>query len=180
MKKSILSVIAIALVGVFAFTSCNREQTKKDVLTQSKGWKMVEATCANGMATTENTTIFNLMEGYFFDCELDDIITFKEDGYVYFNPGKNVNDEGMDLYPSEETAMGTWTLDEENDILTTHFPWEYDFQSPANNGEPYSCKAVTLNKDKMKLTFTLKIVADPAKDIAVGEYPVDIVYEPAK
>ena len=137
MKKSILSVIAVALVGVFAFTSCNKDQTKKDFLTQSKGWKMVEATCATGITTTTNNKIYDLMDtenGYFFECEKDDILTFKEDGYVYFNPGKNVNDEGMELYPSQETAMGTWTLDEENDILTTHFPWEYDFVTPANNG----------------------------------------------
>lgn len=183
MKKSILSVIAIALVGVFAFTSCNKEQTKKDVLTQSKGWKMVEATCATGITSDDDNTIFNLMDGYFFECELDDIITFKEDGYVYFNPGKTVmsdDAEGIVSYPSQETPMGVWTLDEDNDILSTHFPWEYDFANTANNGEPYNCKVVTLNNDKMKLTFTLKIVADPAKDIVPGEYPIDIVYEPAK
>ncbi len=183
MKKSILSVIAVALVGVFAFTSCNKDQTKKDFLTQSKGWKMVEATCATGITTTTNNKIYDLMDtenGYFFECEKDDILTFKEDGYVYFNPGKNVNDEGMDLYPSQETAMGTWTLDEENDILTTHFPWEYDFVTPANNGPAFNCNVVTLDEGKMKLTFTLKVTASPAKDIAPGEYPIDIVFEPAK
>ena len=86
MKKSILSVIAVALVGVFAFTSCNKDQTKKDFLTQSKGWKMVEATCATGITTTTNNKIYDLMDtenGYFFECEKDDILTFKEDGYVY-------------------------------------------------------------------------------------------------
>lgn len=180
MKKSIFSIIAIALVGVFAFTSCNKEKSKKDILTQSKGWKMTEATCATGINTTDNDKIYNLMEGYFFACELDDILTFKEDGYVYFNPGKLVNDEGSDLYPSEETAMGTWTLDEENDILTTHFPFEYDFKNPANNGTPFNCKVVTLDENKMKLTFTLKVVPGQAKDIAAGEYPIDIVFEPAK
>ena len=183
MKKSIFSVIAIALVSVFAFTSCQQEQTKTEVLTQSKGWKMTEATCATGITTTTNNKIYDLMDqenGYFFACELDDILTFKEDGYVYFNPGKVVNDEGMDYYPAQETAMGKWTLDEENDILTTHFPWEYDFNNAAANGEPFSCKVVTLNKDKMKLTFTLKVEAGQAKDIAAGEYPIDIVFEPAK
>lgn len=180
MKKSILSVIAVALVGVFAFTSCNKEQTKKDYLTQNKGWKMVEATCATGMTTTTNNTIYNLMEGYFFECELDDILTFKEDGYVYFNPGKNVNDEGMDLYPAQETAMGTWTLDEDNDLLKTHFPWEYDFVNTANNTDPWTCNVVTLDENKMKLTCKLVVTANPAKAIAPGEYPIDLVYEPAK
>ena len=183
MKKSILSVIAIALVGVFAFTSCGKEKTATELLTQSKGWKMTEATCATGINTTTNNKIYNLMDtenGYFFACELDDIITFKEDGYVYFNPGKIVNDEGMDYYPAQETSMGKWTLSEDGKLLTTHFPWEYDFNEASNNGEPFACNVVTLDEGKMKLTFTLKVVAGGAKDIAPGDYPIDIVFEPAK
>lgn len=171
MKKSILSVIAIALVGVFAFTSCNRDKTMTDYLTTEKGWTLSEATTTpywtlNG----SNAQITNLFDGYILDCEKDDIIKFNVDGYVYFDNGKDVCED----YPSNETSLGKWAINEEDMVLDMQIPF-----FGTEDTEVESCKILNLVKDELKVNFTWTLTEDPAKGVP-GTYTFTLTYVPAK
>lgn len=167
MKKSILSVIAIAIVSVFAFTSCNK-QTMTDYLKTEKGWTLSVAECTNGYVFDDNTTINNLFDGYIYDCEKDDVIKFNEDGYEYMNPGTDV----CEWQPSLETSLGKWAINEEEKVLDMQIPFFYD-------DEVESCKIINLVKDELKVSFTWTLTEGTAKG-KPGTYTFVLTYVPAK
>lgn len=168
MKKSILSVIAIALVGVVALTSCDKK-SMADYLTREKGWTLSEAECPNGYVFDNNTTITNLFDGYVYDCEKDDIIKFNaEDNYEYMDPGKDV----CEWEPSQETALGKWAINEEDKVLDMQIPFFYD-------EEVESCKIIDLTADMLKVSFNFDITEEPAKG-KPGNYTFVLTYVPAK
>ena len=167
MKKSILSVIAIAIVAVFAFTSC-KQQTMTDYLTTEKGWSLTTAECTNGYVFDDNTTINNLFDGYIYDCEKDDIIKFNTDNYEYMDPGKDV----CEWQPSQESSLGKWAINEEDKVLDMQIPFFYD-------EEVESCKIINLVKDELKVSFNFDIVEGQAKG-KPGNYTFVLTYVPAK
>ena len=87
MKKSTLSIIVVAAVCMLAFSSCTKEKTMTEMLQLKKGWTLSTATSSPSYNLNGGGQIGNLFDGYVFDCEKDDIITFKEDGFEYMNPG---------------------------------------------------------------------------------------------
>ena len=167
MKKSILSVFAIAIVAVFAFTSC-KQQTMTDYLTTEKGWTLSAAECTNGYVFDDNTTINNLFDGYVYDCEKDDIIKFNTDNYEYLNPGSDV----CEWQPSQESSLGKWAINEEDKVLDMQIPFFYD-------DEVESCKIINLVKDELKVSFNFDIVEGEAKG-KPGNYTFVLTYVPAK
>ena len=167
MKKSILSVIAIALVSVFAFTSCKDTKTMTDYLTIEKGWTLSSATTTPYWTLNDNTQISDLFEGYVYDCEKDDVIKFKEDGFEYMNPGEVCEDQ-----PSQESSLGKWAIDEENKVLDMQIPFFYD-------DEVESCKIINLVKDELKVSFTWTLTEGTAKG-KPGTYTFVLTYVPAK
>ncbi|MBP5557899.1 MAG: hypothetical protein J6X65_09375 [Bacteroidales bacterium] len=167
MKKSILSVFAIAIVAVFAFTSC-KQQTMTDYLTTEKGWTLSAAECTNGYVFDDNTTINNLFDGYVYDCEKDDIIKFNTDNYEYLNPGSDV----CEWQPSQESSLGKWAINEEEKVLDMQIPFFYD-------EEVESCKIINLVKDELKVSFNFDIVEGEAKG-KPGNYTFVLTYVPAK
>ena len=168
MKKSILSVIAIALVSVFAFTSCEKEKTMTDYLTTEKGWSLSVAECTNGYVFDDNTTINNLFDGYVFDCEKDDVIKFNADGFEYLNPGADV----CEWEPSQESSIGAWAIDEEQLLLNMQIPFFYD-------DDAEQCKIINLTKDELKVSYTFTLTEDEAKG-KPGTYTFVLTYVPAK
>ena len=170
MKKSILSIFAIALVGLFAFTSCNDKKTMTDYLTSSKGWTLSEATTTPAWTLNNNAQITNLFDGYIYDCEKDDIITFNTDGYVYFDNGKDVCPD----YPSNETSLGKWEINEEENILNMQIPF-----FGTEDTEMEGCTIVELNKDILKVNFTWTLTEDDSKGVP-GTYTFTLTYVPAK
>jgi predicted PP-loop superfamily ATPase len=168
MKKSILSVIAIALVGLFAFTSCGDKKTMTDHLTNSKGWTLSEATTTPYWTLNDNSQISDLFEGYVYDCEKDDVIKFNADGFEYLNPGADV----CEWEPSQESSIGKWAINEEEKVLDMQIPFFYD-------DEVESCKIMELNKDQLKVSYTWTLTEDPAKGVP-GTYTFTLVYVPAK
>ena len=167
MKKSILSVIAIAIVAVFAFTSC-KQQTMTDYMTTEKCWSLTTAECTNGYVFDDNTTINNLFDGYIYDCEKDDIIKFNTDNYEYMDPGKDV----CEWQPSQESSLGKWAINEEDKVLDMQIPFFYD-------EEVESCKIINLVKDELKVSFNFDIVEGQAKG-KPGNYTFVLTYVPAK
>ena len=171
MKKSILSVIAVALVGVFAFTSCEKEKTMTDYLTTEKGWTLSTAECTDGYVFDDNTTINDLFDGYVLDCEKDDIIKFRIEGeqqFEYMNPGENVCED----QPAQESSLGTWAINEEDKVLDMQIPFFYD-------DEVESCKIIELTKDELKVSHTWELTNEPTKG-QPGIYTFVLDYVPAK
>lgn len=167
MKKSILSVIAIALIGIFAFTSCNKEKTMTDYLTIEKGWTLSEATTTPYWTLNDNTQITNLFEGYVLDCEKDDVIKFNADGFEYMVPGETCEDQ-----PSAESSLGKWAINEEEKVLDMQIPFFYD-------EEVESCKINNLVEDELKVSYTWELTEDDAKGVP-GTYTFILTYVPAK
>lgn len=171
MKKSILSVIAVAVACVFVFTSCEKEKTMTEYLTIEKGWTLSTAECTNGYVFDDNTTINNLFDGYIFDCEKDDIIKFRIEGeqqFEYLNPGAVVCDD----QPAQESSIGTWAINEEEKVLDMQIPFFYD-------EEVESCKIIELTADQLKVSFTFELTADQTKG-KPGTYTFVLTYVPAK
>lgn len=168
MKKA-LSIVSLALVCVFAFTSCEKEKTMEEMLTIEKGWKMSAATTTPYWTLGDNTQITDLLNGgYFFDCEKDDVIKFKADGYEYLNQGKDVC-EGE---PADETSLGKWALNEEAKTLEMQLPFFYD-------DAVEHVKIAELTEDVLKINYTYVLGGDPVKGVP-GTYTFTITYVPAK
>ena len=168
MKKSILSVIAIAMVAVLAFTSCDKQKTQEAFLTTEKGWTLSTAECPGGLVMDNDATITNLFDGYVWDCEKDDVIKFNADGYEYLNPGENLCDDQASL----EQPLGKWALDVDGEVLDMQIPFFYD-------EEVESCTLLNLVKDELKVQYVYEQLDTPAKT-KPGKYTFILTYVPAK
>jgi len=166
--KKVLSIAAMALAVVFVFTSCNKEKTMTEMLTIEKGWTLSSATTTPFWTLNDGTQISNLFDGYVWDCEKDDIIKFKEDGFEYLNPGANVCEDQA----SQESSLGAWKLNEETKELQMQIPFFYD-ESAEN------VKIADLTEDILKVNYTYELTEDPAKGVP-GTYTFTLTYVPAK
>lgn len=166
--KKVLSIAAMALVVVLVFTSCKKEKTMTEMLTIEKGWTMSAATSTPYWTLNDNSQISNLFDGYVYDCEKDDIIKFKEDGFEYLNPGANVCEDQA----SQESSLGAWKLDEEAKTLQMQIPFFYDT-------DPENVTIVELTEELLKVNYAWELTEDPAKGVP-GKYTFTITYVPAK
>lgn len=166
--KKVLSIAAMALAFVLVFTSCNKEKSMTEMLTIEKGWKMSSATTTPYWTLNDESQISNLFDGYVYDCEKDDIIKFKEDGFEYLNPGANICEDQA----SQESSLGAWKLDEEKKELQMQIPFFYD-----EDAEYVSI--VELTSELLKVNYTWTLTEDPSKG-KPGTYTFTITYVPAK
>lgn len=169
MKKSILSVIAIAVACVFVFTSCEKP-TMTSYLTTEKGWTLSEATSTPAWTLNDvnGTQITDLTQGYVLECEVDDIIKFNNDGFEYLNPGANLCDDQA----SQEQPIGKWAINEEDKVLDMQIPFFYD-------EEVESCTILELTKDQLKVQYSWELTEDQTKGVP-GKYTFTLTYVPAK
>ena len=113
MKKLFLAgltaMIALSLIA------CKKDEnkdepttpkTKTELLTQAKGWELIEATCTPEYELESGAIITNLFDGYFWDCELDDIMFFMVNKSQILKYGKDLCDE----QEGTEESLGNWTL----------------------------------------------------------------------
>lgn len=165
MKKS-LFVLAIAAIMV-CFNACvPQEKTLTDYLTApKKGWVLEAATSTPGYVMEDGSIIDNLMEGYLYDYEKDDVIAFDAEGNQTINPGDNIPEEG----DYRETVTCKYTIDEVNNILNCQIPFFYD-------EVPEICQIITLDENTMKLRCTINDDENPAK----GTYSFTLTYVPVK
>ena len=171
--KKLFSVLAIAAMVVFTFTACTEtEPTKADYLCQSKGWVLSAATSTPAYDLSDGTHITDLMtEGYLYDYELDDIITFNTNGTMSINPGANIDPE----YGYQQEVGSTWKFNEDTTVLYYQIPFFYDNTGFTFDAELENAKIIYLNKDEMKLAYTFKDELG-----AKGEYTFYMTYVPAK
>lgn len=179
MKKSILSIIAIALFGVIAFSSCEKTSTRADMLTVEKGWVLEAATCPEGYGANNVTDLMEMFTnggGY----ENDDIIKFQAEGNKqYINAGATRYDfEGEGDY-----YVGTWELNEDETVLSCQLPM-FKAAEGAPETEIYSaakeeCNIISMDKDKMVLSHTFTVAPGNAKWQA-GTWTFQFTYVRAK
>lgn len=163
MKKRVLSIMIIAAVCLLAFASCKKDKTKTELLTAEKGWVLSTATSSPAYNLNGGGQIGNLFDGYIYDCEKDDIIKFKEDGFEYLNPG----DQVCTGTPGQEYSLGSYSFNEDDMTMTMQIPFFYD-------SEAESVKVVEVTEDILKINYTFTETADQAK--APGTYTFTLTY----
>lgn len=165
MKKS-LFVLAAAAIMV-CFNACVPQvKTLTDYLTApKKGWVLEAATSTPAYHMEDGSYVENLMEGYLYDYELDDVISFDAEGNETITPGAKIPEEG----DYRETVVVKYSIDEVNNHLYCQIPFFYDEALEL-------CKIITLNEDVMKLSCTIDDTENPAKDV----YTFNLTYVPAK
>ncbi|MCL1849934.1 MAG: hypothetical protein FWF70_00765 [Bacteroidetes bacterium] len=150
MKKTIL--ISLAVLIAVLFTACPvQEQTKEEMLKQSKGWKLTAATSDPAyLLLKEDGTevpITSLFDGFMYDDELDDIIYFKENKSEILNYGKDKS-TCNGKFTGIERSLGNWDLVTDT-RLKFYFPAYEEL-----------LEAVVLALDESTLKVSVKIAED--------------------
>ncbi|MCQ2277538.1 MAG: hypothetical protein MJZ87_11455 [Bacteroidales bacterium] len=172
MKKTLL-VLAVAAMFVFSFSSCGDTQTTAEILTNNtKGWVLSSATSSPAYVLSSGRAIENLLDGYFYDCEKDDIIIFQDGGIQVINPGANVDPE----WGYQIQTLGTWSLSADNTVLNMQLPFFYGPSNMTYDQEQESCRIVSVSSKELVLEYAFNDNESPAK----GEYTFTLTYVPAK
>jgi len=167
MKK--LFLVAITILIAFAFNSCIHEgPTKEDLLTQKNGWILTAATSEPPYIMLaeegeEPEHLRDLMKGYFFDFELDDVYYYEISGALKVNPGKKLptpEDLADGLGYDKITTLGTWVLTYPK--LTTKVPSFYD-KDPNGTWTMDQVTITELDDNVLTYKYTWTTPDEPAK-----------------
>ncbi len=172
--KKLFGILAIAAMFVVSFTACDTttDPTAADYLCQSKGWVLADATSSPAYLLSDGTHITNLMnEGYLYDYELDDIITFNANGSMTINPGSNIDPE----YGYQQEVASTWHFNADTTVIYYQIPFFYDDNGTTFDAELENAKILYIHENEIKFAYTFK---DDAS--AKGEYTFYLTYVPAK
>jgi hypothetical protein len=111
------------------------------------------------------------MNGYLYDYELDDIMTFTVEGVQTLDPGANIDPEGQGL---QEATAFLYSFDAVDDY------WMYmqvPFILDANDQiKQVYCHILNLTEEEFKFNCTIDDVAAQTKD----QYTFTLTYVPAK
>lgn len=172
MKKAFLA-LAVAACAVF-FTACPGpvEKTKAELLASPKnGWVLSAAESSPAYHMSTGEYVSNLMNGYLYDYELDDIMTFTVEGVQTLDPGANIDPEGYGL---QEATSYLYTFDATDDNwMYMQVPFIVDADL---NIMQVRCHILNLTEDEFKFNCTIDDVAAQAKD----QYTFTLTYVPAK
>ena len=169
--KKVLSIIAVALTVALVFTSCKKEPTRTELLTNEKGWTLSTLTCPEGYGQDAVTDIYAMLAnagGY----ECDDVMKFTEDNKETVNFGE----KRYDYEPTGDQYVGTWALkgDDEN-ILECQIPV---FGPAANASESNlvseakeQCNIISLEKEKWFFHTPSLLVPTPQKLVSAKKVP---------
>ena len=172
MKKTFLVLAAAAMI-ILGFTSCGGDKTYTEILTeQTKGWVLSAATSDPAYELSIGRTTANLLDGYLYEEEIDDIITFKENGIMTIDPGTKTNPD----YGYQGTVIANWNLSADQSTLNMQIPFFYDGTNMMYDAEVESCKISSLTNKELVITYTFNDDEAPAK----GTYTFTLTYVPAK
>ena len=153
MKKTIFALMALTLVFAVAFVACNKDKDKTEDelkvnhLTQKKGWVLTAATAEPKYELNAGALIDDLFDGFISNCEVDDIIYFKETGSQMLNFGKDGKTYPCDAVQSQkEKSLGNWEFANDNKNLKFYFP-----------AYPQQLEAVILKLDENTLKLSVAI-----------------------
>ena len=165
-------IIALAFIAcTMLFSSCKKgEQTKTAMLCYKYGWVLESATTSPAYALSNNTFCTDLMtEGYLNECELDDILTFTENGAQTITP-KEVCDFGY-----QKEVATTWSFNEAEDQLTLQLPFFYNNNNTSFDEEFETCEIMSLTNDELKIKYTF----DDYESNAKTKYSFTLTYRHA-
>ncbi len=172
MKKAFL-VLAVAACAVF-FTACPGpvEKTKAELLASpKKGWILSAAESSPAYHMTSGEYVSNLMNGYLYDYELDDIMTFTVEGVQTLDPGANIDPEGQGL---QEAKTFLYSFDAaDDDWMYMQVPFILDANDQIKQ---VYCHILNLTEEEFKFNCTIDDVAAQTKD----QYTFTLTYVPAK
>lgn len=163
MKKNIFCV-ALAVVLAFAVSSCGGEvKTNTDLLTIEKGWVLSAATSSPAYELSDGSFATDLIaDGYLYDCELDEVITFSANGTQTINPGANICGEEIGGYTQE--VAGLWSFNEDETILNMQIPFFYNDEYTSYDSESEAATILALNENELRVKYTFNVVDNPAKE----------------
>jgi len=173
MKKTLLLVAVAALVAV-SFTSCNNDKTYTELLTQSKGWVLSAASTSPSYLLSDGSYATDLInDGYLYAYEVDDIITFAENGAETINPGKLIDTTAG--YQAEVAT--TWSFDnaENPTTITMQLPFFYNAAGTSYDTEAETCTILSLTSEEFRIKYTFN-----AESTAKEAYSFTLTYVPAK
>ncbi|MBQ3739755.1 MAG: hypothetical protein II856_00970 [Bacteroidales bacterium] len=172
MKKAFL-VLAVAACAVF-FTACPGpvEKTKAELLASpKKGWILSAAESSPAYHMASGEYVSNLMNGYLYDYELDDIMTFTVEGVQTLDPGANIDPEGQGL---QEAKTFLYSFDAaDDDWMYMQVPFILDANDQIKQ---VYCHILNLTEEEFKFNCTIDDVAAQTKD----QYTFTLTYVPAK
>ena len=172
MKKAFLA-LAVAALAVF-FTACPGpvEKTKAELLASPKnGWVLSAAESSPAYHMASGEYVSNLMNGYLYDYELDDIMSFTVEGVQTLDPGANIDPEGYGL---QQAVTYLYLFDQTDDNwMYMQVPFIVDA-----NGDimQVRCHILDLTEENFKFNCTIDDVETPTKE----EYTFTLTYVPAK
>ena len=149
-------MLAIFAALAFLASGCEpKEKTKEELLTQTKGWVLSAATSEPPYIMLadegeEPEHLRNLINGYFFPYELDDIYFYETSGALKVDPGTLLPKEDEDEIGYDKVqTLGTWVLNYPK--LTTKVPSFYD----KNSDGTWAMDVATITElNETTLTYT--------------------------
>ena len=136
------------------------------MLCKPKGWKMVAATSSPAYQLSDGTFNSNLMQCFFQNYELDDILVFKMDGthWIYDNLNAVVDGAGRPL--------GQWYFDNLVSPTVIHMRVNDNDYWHTN----YFCQILNLTENEFKIKLVQENPDPPAKE----NYRFTITYIPVE
>jgi len=172
MKKAFLALVVAACAVLFTACPGPQEKTKAELLSSPKhGWVLSAAESSPAYHMASGEYVSNLMNGYLYDYELDDIMSFTVEGVQTLDPGANIDPEGYGL---QQAVTYLYVFDQTDDEwLYMQVPFIVDA-----NGDimQVRCHILTLDEETFKFNCTIDDVENPTKE----EYTFTLTYVPAK
>lgn len=171
MKKSLFA-LAIAAIIALSFSACNPTvKTNAELLTgATNGWVLASATSEPGYELASGKIATDLInDGYLYESELDEIITFKEDGTQLIDPGKNIDP----TFGYQTPVTAQWSLNLDQTVLFMQVPFFYNDDYTSYNAQVENCQIVSLTNKELVVNYTFTDDQAPAK----GTYTFTLTYK---
>lgn len=154
--------------------------TAMELLTIPQGWVLSEATSRPCYVFSNGEVVEDLMHGYLFDFETDDIIRFSSDGTHSVEPSYIIPSEDFDYGYTQETSLGQWHFDNPDNpaYLFMQIPFIYGDGPNTYNPAIEECRIISLTTDMLKISFTY--IDDEYKNATKGYYTFTLTYVPAR
>jgi len=176
MKKTLFALAIVASL-VLSFNACTpKQKTLTDYLTAPKnGWVLESATSTPGYVMSSGAIIENLMEGYLYDYEKDDIIKFTAEGIQTIEPGTLKPEDGS-AYQEAVSTNYTILQDATGKFLNMQVPFFYNDDYSSFDAAVEICEIIALDDNQLKIRCTINDDENPAKPT----YSFTLTYVPAK
>jgi len=147
--------------------------TPMTLLTIPRGWVLSAGTSTPEYVLANGTILTDLMNGYLYDFELDDIIIFSPNGTHRVLPGLLYNSE---FGYTTETNLGQWYFDNPNNptYLYMQIPFLYGENDHTCSPELEVCRILSLTTNMLRIAYTFN-----DDKSAKGTYTFTLTYVPA-